>query len=118
MKSILILIVVAIIVEGLTEYIKASFPKISDNTQVIFFVTVALGIGIALLTGADVFSVIGIETRVPYIGEILTGCLTARGSNYMFDLMARISNAKKQDIATYMAEPEIGGEKEPDEGVM
>lgn len=113
MKSILILIVVAIIVEGLTEYIKASFPKISDNTQVIFLITVALGIGIALLTGADVFSVIGIETRVPYIGEILTGCLTARGSNYIFDLIEKLTSAQKETQHTI---PELYDDNE--EGVM
>ena len=94
MNSIMILLTVSIITEGVTEWVKLTYPAIKDRTPIIYTVTAILGIGVALLTGADIFSALGIATKVPYAGQVLTGILCSRGSNYVYDLMSRISTAK------------------------
>lgn len=90
MAPVMILITVSIITEGITEWLKMSF-KLDDNANVIYIITAALGVAVALLTGADIFAALGISTRVPFVGQILTGVLCSRGSNYVYDVMRKLS---------------------------
>ena len=90
----LAVIVIAIVVEGITEYIKMMIPEIKDNTKVLLALTLFLGIGSALAFNADVFAALGITARVPFVGCVLTGVLCARGSNYVYDIIGKFTDAE------------------------
>jgi hypothetical protein len=38
----------------------------------------------------------GMQTNIPYVGSILTGILISRGSNYVFDLVKKLTAAKEK----------------------
>ena len=89
----LVVIVIAIVVEGITEYIKLMVPELADKTKALLLITVALGVVTSLAYNADVFEALGIAKNFPYVGCILTGILCARGSNYIYDLVGKFTDA-------------------------
>ncbi len=91
----LILIVIAIVVEGITEYLKQMIPALAKDTRILLGVTVALGVGAALTFNADLFAILGFDANVPVVGSVLTGILCARGSNYIYDLIGKLTEAKR-----------------------
>lgn len=46
-----------------------------------------IGVIFAVATGMDIFHLLGIPVRVPYLGEVFTGILASRGANFLHDLM-------------------------------
>ena len=79
---------IAVIVEGLISY----FNMMVKNKKIQYEVvaSAAIGIAISLIYDIDLFTLIDINTKVPYIGCILTGILISRGSNYIYDLLKKI----------------------------
>lgn len=82
-------IFLAIVVEGIISYITLFFVDGKIKWQVI--IAIILGMGVAVAYGVDLFALAGLQSRVPYIGSLLTGILLSRGSNYIFDLMKLVS---------------------------
>ena len=83
----------AILVEGIVEYFKLAFPRFGMS-QLIVPVTVLLGVAVCVLYGCDLLAVMGLVTPVPYVGNVLTGILVARGSNYIYDVIGKFTDAQ------------------------
>lgn len=86
------IIMLAIIVEGVVEYFKLAFPRFGESKLVIP-ATIVLGVAVAILYGCDILEVFGLVTPVPYVGNVLSGIIVARGSNYMYDLIGKSTDA-------------------------
>ena len=82
----------AIIVEGIVEYIKLASVRFAESAFVIP-VTIVLGIAVCILYGCDILAVMGLNASVPYVGNVLTGVIVARGSNYAYDLIGKFTDA-------------------------
>ena len=91
MTKFLLVIVLSVIVEGITEYLKQTIPGLKERTWLILIVTVILGVVMAVSFGADIFAILGFESVVPLVGNIVTGVLCARCSNYIYDLIGRLT---------------------------
>jgi len=94
----LLIIVLAIVIEGITEYFKQAIPGLKDRTWLILVMTIVLGIVSAIAFNADIFYVLGFESRIPLIGCVLTGVLCARGSNYIYDLIGKLTEVKEKEV--------------------
>lgn len=92
MKQFMILFIVAMVIEAIVEYAKQGIKELECNTKLVLAVTVALGILTAVAFDADLFTLLGYEARIPYIGCILTGIVCARGSNYLYDLVGKFTD--------------------------
>ncbi len=55
------------------------------------FVSLILGIVVAVAYKIDLPSYFNLKSDVPYIGCILTGILLSRSLNYIFDLIGNLS---------------------------
>jgi hypothetical protein len=89
---------VAILIEGLVEYGKTivdAFTTDEKKTAITQLITIVIGILLAFAFNADMFIPIGIEVNHT-VGMILTGIVMSRGSNYVSDLLNRISNPVKE----------------------
>lgn len=105
---ILAVILFSILIEGTVEYIKLSFQKQMCKEIVGAFVFALL---IAIGYKLDFFEAyLGLEPIIPYLGNVLTALVMARGSNYMFDLIGKFTEA--QEILDTMLE---GDEARPDD---
>lgn len=86
------IILTAIVVEGIITYVKEWFVDNKVAWQQI--VAVLLGVLVAIGYSTDLFALFGLTSTIPYLGQVLTGILIARGSNYIFDLLKQIQGYK------------------------
>ena len=87
------LILLSIIVEGVITYFKEFF--INGEIKWEMAASILLGIFVAVAYGVDLLADMGMQTNIPYVGSILTGILISRGSNYVFDLVKKLTKAKQ-----------------------
>ena len=80
----------AILIEAIITYLNQFFVQKNLCWQMVL--SVALGIVIAVIYKLDLPACFNLKSDVPYIGSVLTGILLARGSNYIFDLLGKLSN--------------------------
>ena len=77
----------AMLVEGITTYIKSVTV---DNCFTIGMVlSIIISIIIAICYDIDIPKQLGISSKILYVGNIISGLLIARGSNYLYDFITR-----------------------------
>lgn len=86
-------VILAVMVEAIWENIKRAY---TDSIQPSVVGSLVISILVCVLTGVDVFELIGLPIRVAFVGSILTGVIAARGANFVNDLFTRL-NAPKQN---------------------
>lgn len=88
------LIFLAMIGEALWETSKLFWQQGKVNVDRIGAVVV--GILLSILTGLDLFKMVGIPISIPgigeVIGEVLTGLLLSRGANFIHDIAGSVSS--------------------------
>lgn len=113
MQQIGLILVLATLVEGMLEYFGARVPAPYKA-----YVGALVGVLVCLAYRADLLLLLGYPAQFPYAGEILTGLVVGRGSNYVNDLweLVRRSGRQKADpleIETVVALD--GDEASPDD---
>lgn len=91
MTSIILIIVLAVTVEALVEYVK-TFISADIKTIAIQVSALLTSIALCLATGADLYGFLGISFVYPIIGVILTGVFASRGANYVSDLIKKLQS--------------------------
>ena len=84
--SLTIIIVLAVIVEVVTNGIKAAFPVLKGNHSRI--VAAVIGILICITTKMGILTNLEIDISFKYIDYLLTGIVISRGSNAVHDLIS------------------------------
>ena len=79
----------SILIEGIITYTNQFL--IQENFCWQMALSLALGIIVAVAYKLDLPSYFNLKSDIPYVGCILTGILLSRGSNYVFDLITKIS---------------------------
>lgn len=92
MEKLLVIIIVALIAESVWETLKMTWQEGKVSIDRIGALVVALLLSIG--TRLDLLSLLDIKTSIPYLGVVLTGILISRGSNFIHDLLVKISNIK------------------------
>ena len=99
MKTIALIIMVAIVLEALVEYAKTimyMFEEQEYKTAVTQLVTIIIGVGLAFGFHTQLFNAglseiyEGLHIN-PVLDMILTGILFSRGSNYFSDLISKLT---------------------------
>lgn len=90
MDKIVIIFIISLITEAVWESLKMTWQngKISIDRVGALIV----GLVVAIDTKIDILQLIGINSNIPYMGVILTGILMSRGSNFIHDLLVKVSN--------------------------
>ena len=78
----------AIAIEGIIFYVKTASEGEMPKSCV---ASIVLGVFVAINFDIDVFEYTRLHSIVPFIGNVLTGILLSRGSNYFFDLVGNLS---------------------------
>ena len=79
----------AVLVEGLITYFNGFFVNGEFSWKMLF--SILLGIIVAIAYRLDLIAYFNLQTDIPYLGCVLTGILISRGSNYIFDLISKIT---------------------------
>lgn len=77
----------AFFVEGLVEYL---FGKENGSQPALKYVALALGVGLAIAYNVDILAMAGLVSPVPLIGNIVSGIIIGRGSNYVNDFVSKL----------------------------
>lgn len=95
MQGIALVLVMAVITEGIVEYVKSlynMFAKDGVKTAVLQAIAIVVSIAICFATSANLFATLGIMFKYEWIGTLLTGIFASRGANYVSDLVSKLSN--------------------------
>lgn len=80
--------VLAFLVEAIVETIKMIYQE--GKVQMPVIISLIIGVLISLTVGIDIFKVLEIPVKIPYIGEILAGVLMSRGGNFIHELFNKL----------------------------
>ena len=80
----------AIIIEAIITYSNQFFISGSFSWEML--ASIILGILVAVAYKLDLPEYFNLKASLPYVGNILTGILLSRGSNYVFDLIDKLTN--------------------------
>jgi len=125
MKTIALIIMVAIVLEALVEYAKTimyMFEEYEYKTAVTQLVTIVIGIGLAFGFHTQLFNAglseiyEGLHIN-PVLDMILTGILFSRGSNYFSDLISKLTGKRHDIVDDFDVDDEEEFYEEFEEGV-
>ncbi len=108
------LLFLAVIIEAVITY--AQTLVVNKRIQWQIAAAMLLGVGCALAFGIDLFAIAGIPAAVPYVGQILTGVLLSRGSNYVFDLIGKLTTVGEKAGQLGPAQPQTEGDAQAEAG--
>lgn len=82
------ILVMSFTVVSLYDIIKSFYSnrKVDINS----IATAIIGVILSVLAQLDLFSLVGINFLVPYVGQVLTGFIISKGANYIFDFITKI----------------------------
>lgn len=95
--GIVLAMVIAVTVEALVEYGRSALAAWKDAKRAILLQTAAVvvSVGLCILVDADIYRALGIVFAWQPIGWVLTGIFSARGANFISDLVGRLRNLLK-----------------------
>ena len=115
MNILVAMVAFAILVEGTVEYIKLGIQKHLCAEIIGAFI---LALTFSLAFGLDLFAVLGVEAKVPYVGSVATALIISRGSNYFFDFIGKLTEAEELLTAEQKLNMAIERDDEPNEDVV
>ena len=83
------IIIISLLIEAIWENLKMIWQNGKISVDKIG--ALIMSIIVCVLVNADIFNLIGLTISVPYIGSVLTGIITSRGSNFIHDLINKIN---------------------------
>lgn len=88
MNELLILITMGVLVEAVVEVIKSIFNEGKVNYSVLL--SIIVGILFAFTLRVDLFSLLGIEVHIAYVGTVASGLIVSRGANFVHNLISKL----------------------------
>lgn len=86
------IILVAILIEAVWENLKMVWKDKKVNISMLGVLILSIVVCIAF--SINIFSVVGLTTTIPFIGEALTGVIVSRGANVVNDLISKLQGGK------------------------
>lgn len=93
MENLIVFGMIAMTVEGVTEWVKQLVKDGRINHWMLLSLLVAEVL--TLSSSLDLFKQLGINFQNSYIGPVLTGIFLSRGANYVYDLYDKLKNLAK-----------------------
>ena len=79
----------SILVEAIVTYVNQFFVHGVFSWKMLL--AIVLGILVAVSYNLDLPAYFNLNSKIPYIGCVLTGILISRGSNYVFDIIKKLT---------------------------
>lgn len=92
MEQITILIMVAILVEAISDWVKDLF---SSQTRWPRLVALGISLIIVFTLQLDLFLLLRLEPAYPVVGGVLLSILVSRGANFVHDFLDRLRSWKE-----------------------
>ena len=86
------ILVMSVLVEAVITYVKTWV--VNKEFKWPMLVSAVLSIVLCIAYNIDIPSAVGLGSSIPFVGTVVTGVLISRGSNYINDLLKRLTNGK------------------------
>lgn len=86
-QGILGIVLLATLIEGLITYL---FGENSSGRTYLRYVSLALGIALAIAYKIDIPAMVGLTTQFVFVGYVVSGLIIGRGANYLNDIFRLI----------------------------
>ena len=87
-----------VLVEAIVEVIEAGLPDtITPPSWLWPVVSSVIGVAMCVAAHVDALAVLGVEIVIPFIGQIITGLLVSRGSNFLHAIWKKINSQDESD---------------------
>lgn len=85
----------SVLVEAVVNVLK----DVKDGHKVNTTLLMSLAVSLIATVGfnIDIFSMVGFETSIPFLGAVMSGVIVSRGSNYTSDLITRLKEGTKEE---------------------
>ena len=93
MDMIVLVLMMAVTVEGLIEYGKTVGKAMLDKqykTAITQGTALTLSVLLCFAVGADFYAVLNVQFTLPWVGCLLTGIFASRGANFVSDLFKKL----------------------------
>lgn len=93
MDMIVLVLMMAVTVEGLIEYGKTVGKAMLDKqykTAITQGTALILSVLLCFAVGADFYAVLNVQFTLPWVGVLLTGIFASRGANFVSDLFKKL----------------------------
>ncbi|HJC72820.1 MAG TPA: hypothetical protein H9698_08535 [Candidatus Ruthenibacterium merdavium] len=93
MDMIVLVLMMAVTVEGLIEYGKTVGKAMLDKqykTAITQGTALILSVLLCFAVGADFYAVLNVQFTLPWVGCLLTGIFASRGANFVSDLFKKL----------------------------
>ena len=101
-------LIVAVIVERFTEWLKRIFgdalPEKVGHVSISLILAFIISLGLVFSTSINIFSEVGITFNNYTVDLILTAWLISGGSNYIFDFLKRIKTPTTNEVDVEITE--------------
>lgn len=90
---IVLVLMMAVTVEGLIEYGKTVGKAMLDKqykTAITQGTALILSVLLCFAVGADFYAVLNVQFTLPWVGCLLTGIFASRGANFVSDLFKKL----------------------------
>jgi len=88
-----LVVLFAILVEATVQALKAGVSETTDIPMWLWPTAAAvIGVAMCVSAGVDALSALGVEIRVAFIGQTITGVLVSRGASFVHDLWYKVKN--------------------------
>ena len=80
-------VIMSVVTEAIVTYTKTFVVDKKIKWQII--AAAVFSIVICIAYGLDIPQMAGVSTSIPFVGNVITGILVSRGSNYIYDLLKK-----------------------------
>lgn len=88
--------ILAVLVEGFIEYFVSDPNKKQPWLK---YLAAVFGMALCVAYDADLFAALGLHSAYPFIGEVLTGLVIGRGSNYLNQFIGQVSGKGQATVS-------------------
>lgn len=92
-KNILKLVYISLFIEAIITYANEFFILPSSPWQML--ISLFMGIAVSIAYGIDLPAYLELNSNVPCLGNIITGIILSRGSNYIYDFISNLNSMSK-----------------------
>lgn len=84
---------IALVTQKLTDIVKAYLPDPNTKFPIPRYIALVISVLLSFSLNADILTVFGFHSAIPYLGVVLTGVATSMGASYLNDILGLV-NAK------------------------
>lgn len=87
MENIIGISLLAVVIEGTITYLFGKNEEYNQSRNWLMYVSLLFGIVVAIAYKVDIVAMTGLQSPFPYVGEVVSGLILGRGSNYLNDIL-------------------------------